>query len=584
VRGRGDPGDVLAGLAQALFARVGATPSGPPLALLDRARPVAVPLPEGVDLDGPALLGRAHEALLDRAARRRGGVFYTPPPVARALVVVAGGQEPGRVCDPAAGGGSFLLAAADHAESLGADPGTIVAERTYGIDVDPLAVAVAEAALVLWATSRGAPRARPAVVVADTLQTGLDAWRPAARPFDLVVGNPPFQGQLARETARSGTTREALRSRLGPVAQGYADTASLFLVVACRMTRPGGRVALVLPESILAARDAGPMRADVRERAAITGIWYPGVPVFGAGVRVCAPVLDVAVEQGAVDRWVDAGARPTSRLAPHETTRRLAGDAGRSWAPLVADLGGVPPVDIDSGATLASIATTTAGFRDQYYGIEPFVGEGSTASRRWAPLVTSGAIDPLRCSWGHRPTRFAGRSWARPVVDLDALAEAQPAVARWATGLARPKVLVAAQTRVVEACIDEQGDAYPSVPVIAVLPRADGGRRATPAHLAAVLLAPPVSAWAAGEVAGAALADGALKLSARLLLAIPLPSGEDEWDEAAAAIAGASVAATAGDRDAWSSLLDRAARIMVAAYGSGEAVWSWWRARRPDWR
>jgi hypothetical protein len=170
------------------------------------------------------------------------------------------------------------------------------------------------------------------------------------------------------------------------------------------------------------------------------------------------------------------------------------------------------------------------------------------------------------------------------VVDLDALAEAQPAVARWATGLARPKVLVAAQTRVVEACIDEQGDAYPSVPVIAVLPRADGGRRATPAHLAAVLLAPPVSAWAAGEVAGAALADGALKLSARLLLTIPLPSGEDEWDEAAAAIAGASVAATAGDRDAWSSLLDRAARIMVAAYGSGEAVWSWWRARRPDWR
>lgn len=575
---------MLAGLARALFARAATTPSGPPLALLDRARPVAVPLPGGTEVDGPALLGRAHEALLDRATRRRHGVFYTPAPVARALVGAAGGREPGRVCDPAAGGGAFLLAAADHAESLGADPGAVIAQRTYGIDLDPLAVAVAEAALVLWATIRGAPRARPALAVADALRTGLHAWRPTARPFDLVVGNPPFQGQLARGTARSGPTREALRASLGPVAHGYVDTASLFLVLACRMTRPGGRVALVLPESILAARDAGPTRAEVRSRAAITGIWTPGVPVFDAGVRVCAPVLEVAAEQGPVDRWVGAGVTPSPRLGRDDAVRRLGGDAGRSWAPLVADLQGVPPVDLGPGATLASIATATAGFRAQYYGIRPFVGEASSASHRSAPLVTSGAIDPLRCSWGHRPTRFAGRSWERPVVDLDALGEAEAAVARWAAGLARPKVLVATQTRVVEACIDERGDAYPSVPVIAVLPRIDGGGRATPAHLAAVLLAPSVSAWVTREVGGAALAAGALKLSARLVLTIPLPSGEDEWDDAAAAVAGATRAAAAGDRDAWSSLLDRAARTMVAAYGGGDDVWSWWRARRPDWR
>jgi hypothetical protein len=576
---------VLGGLALALLARAGVAPSGPRLALLDRPGPRPVRLPDGLEAEGPWVLGRAHEALLARDVRRRDGVFYTPASVARSLVAVAtGGRAPGRVCDPSVGGGAFLLAAAEQAEASGADPGVVVAERLHGIDVDPLAVEVAEVALALWASARGAPRARPSLVVADALRTGLEAWGPAAAPFDLVIGNPPFQGQLARETARSGVDREALRARLGAVAAGYVDSASLFLVLACHMTRPGGRVALVLPESTLAARDAGPARAEVRARAALTGIWRPCEPVFDAGVRVCAPVLEVGGAQGPVDRWIGATARPAPGLDTAEAARRLGDDPARPWAPLLAELRGLPPVDLGGGELLGSIATATAGFRDQYYGIKPFVGEDSAVSLRAAPLVTSGAIDPLRCSWGERPTRFGGRSWSRPVVDLDALVASEPAVARWAEDLARPKVLVAAQTRVVEPVVDAAGDAYPSVPVVAVLPRPGGGSRATPAHLAAVLLAPPVSAWVAAEAGGAALAAEALRPSARLLAGVPLPGGIDDWDEAAEAVVGASRAAAVGDRDGWSSLLDGAAMAMTAAYGSGHEVWVWWRARRPGWR
>ena len=52
------------------------------------------------------------------------------------------------------------------------------------------------------------------------------------------------------------------------------------------------------------------------------------------------------------------------------------------------------------------IATATAGFRDQFYGLIPFVRDGPAD----APLVTSGLLDPGRSAWGERPARFGGLS------------------------------------------------------------------------------------------------------------------------------------------------------------------------------
>ena len=78
---------------------------------------------------------------------------------------------------------------------------------------------------------------------------------PADR-FDVVVGNPPYLSQLAAATTRGGASRHGG----GP----YADAAVEFLALAVRLARPdGGRIGLVLPQSILASRDAAPVRAEV---------------------------------------------------------------------------------------------------------------------------------------------------------------------------------------------------------------------------------------------------------------------------------------------------------------------------------
>src|SRR5690606_20835887 len=117
------------------------------------------------------------------------------------------------VVDPACGGGALLLAAGRRLVAVGASPAVVARELLWGADLDPLAVAVTETAIALW--SGGTPPAPGHVVVGDTLRRGRDVWPDMpGQGFDAVVGNPPFQGQLARKTARQPGDPE-LRARFG---------------------------------------------------------------------------------------------------------------------------------------------------------------------------------------------------------------------------------------------------------------------------------------------------------------------------------------------------------------------------------
>ena len=549
--------------------------------------------------------GRAYELGLDAARRHAEGVFYTPPDVARGLLVLAVEGErldpPRRplVCDPTCGAGAFLVVAADLLEATGHDPRVIVEDLIWGADVDADAIAVARSMLEKWAADRQVDAEPRHLVVGDTLLDGQGAWPdPPEAGFDVVVGNPPFQSQLATTTARSAERAALVRQRLGVVAAPYTDSAALFLVVACRMAVPGGRVVMIVPESLLAARDAAPARAAVLVEASIVGLWWAGEPVFAADVRVCAPVLEVGARRpGRVRRWRGRTFEPVvsadaanSSLQP--VTAVSAGEA--SWSPLLAALRGTPSVVLGEhpGATaLESMATSTAGFRDQYYGVAPHVFEwerdGPEGTERAVDphpirLITAGLIDPLHCRWGAASTRFAKVDWHAPVVDLDGLDSADPRLAAWAVDRLVPKVVVAAQTRVVEAAVDLDGSWWPSVPTIAVVPRS--GELADLWRIAAVLTAPPVSAWALNHFGGSALSSDAVKLSARQVLAIPLPGDAGAWAAGAEAVAAAQGAADRADADGWKLALVESGDAMTRAYGAGDDVREWWQQRLPDWR
>ena len=452
--------------------------------------------------------------------------------MAAALVDIAfdGAERWPTVCDPACGDGVFLLAAATALERRGAPRDHIARHLLWGCDIDAGAVQATRRAVQVWS----------GVDPGDHVVTG-DGLTLAARwcgRFDAVVGNPPFLYQLERASMR----RDALPADLEVHARPYTDTAWLFLLVARTLLRDGGRAVLVQPHSILAARDAAPIREELSDDLA--GLWWCDDELFDATVRVCAPVLGRATHD--VTRWTGRDATPIAG----------ADRPSSSWAPLVPT--SAPIVDLCGTSTLAALATATAGFRDEYYGLIPAVVDRCEGDDPL--LVTSGLVDVNAMRWGTRPTRFARRRFEHPRVELGRL---DGPVARWVHQRLEPKVVVATQTKVVEAAVDLHGRWVPSTPVIAVhAPDADLWR------VAAVLSAPAVSAWALAHTAGTALAPDAIKLSARQVLTIPLPPDEAAWARGADALADGDPLAAGAE--------------MGDAYGVDDGVLRWWAGRLPQ--
>lgn len=238
----------------------------------------------------------------------------------------------------------------------------------------------------------------------------------------------------------------------------------------------------------------------------------------------------------------------------------------------MADLLGAPLVTPTTRGTLAEVATATAGFRDEYYAVTAHLVEAPDGDR--PRLVTVGMIDPMHDRWGSAPFRIAHEPWEHPRVDMDALADDAPRIASWVHDRLEPKVLVATQTKVVEAVVDLDGDMVPSTPVVAV----HCGRDRL-WHLAAALVSPVTSAVAFARVAGAALSSQTIKLSAKQVLALPLPPEGSSWDAGARAARAASTAATPEERH---ERLEALGRAMNEAYEvDDEQLLAWWLERQP---
>ena len=560
---------VVAGVAVALSRAL--TVELPALALLSRwGPPVEIDLAK--HLATPWLLGTVDESLLDPARRRAGGSFYTPAAMATAVVGWALDDLPSDepvVCDPATGGGAFLLAAGEALAARGIPPIDVVGECLVGADIDPVAAAVTEASLALWCGGGAVPR----VLVGDALSLDPGDW--PARPH-VVVGNPPFLNQLGRATARPTSQAAALRGRLGAAARGYVDTAVLFLVAATRLVRPGGTVALVLPQSFLATRDAATARADVLVDAALELLWLPSDAVFDAAVRVCVPVLRRGgARRATLAVWAGLPPVPSHHVEVDADELR----AAPTWSHLAVSAAEVPDCRPTVAGTLGAWARVHADFRQQYYGVVPFVVDDPTGvldDAAFPRLVTCGLVDPATCRWGRRPTRHHRRRWEAPRVDLARL-EAHSDLGPWARARLVPKIVVATQTRVVEAAVDVDGAWLPSTPLVSVV--APGERLW---HVAAVLLSPVVSAWALRTWGGAALAADAVKLGAAQVRAIPVPAAGGGWDSAAEAVRRASISDDEAERRRW---LLSAADASCRAYGvEPSALCDWWSARLPGGR
>jgi hypothetical protein len=208
-----------------------------------------------------------------------------------------GGVRDGRVLDPCAGAGAFLVAAARAG-----------LRDLHGLDLDAEALGVARRALTLCGTSATLRRA-------DALRFS------PSQPADLIVSNPPY-GRLA-----DPLEREAILELFPALRGAEIDRYAAFMLRALQLVRPSGAAALLVPDTWMFLARAGAFRRELLAQAEVAAIVDFGKPFASAkDTRVHAVVV---VRRPAQVRrtFVARGDLALAEVEPGE----LARSAARGW-------------------------------------------------------------------------------------------------------------------------------------------------------------------------------------------------------------------------------------------------------------
>jgi type I restriction enzyme M protein len=220
-------------------------------------------------------IGEAFEVFVGPAVRGEEGQFFTPRNVVQMMVAIID-PEPGElIVDPACGSGGFLIVALEHVwRKLEAEARTkrwsqVTLERKKrelatrcirGIDKDGFLVRLAKAYMAIIGDGRGGLFCEDGLASPEHWDD--DARRAVTlKSFHVVLTNPPFgskirvtgatklaQYDLARKW-KAPRTENADWERTGGFQSDQAPQI-LFIERCIQLLRRGGRLAIVLPESI----------------------------------------------------------------------------------------------------------------------------------------------------------------------------------------------------------------------------------------------------------------------------------------------------------------------------------------------
>lgn len=534
-------------------------------------------------------LERIYEALLLRDAsaigstRARLGAVYTPRPLALTLTRdawtrLAPASRP-LILDPSCGSGRFLLASVDVAAANHAPLPLL-----HAFDIDPCAIFITRALLhthpLLASDSDNASTISTRISWCDGLTT------PPSDTFHLVLGNPPFLNQLDRNSARAASHARALNAATHGVIKGYADTASAFLHRALTLTAPAGITCMIQPLSVLATRDSRPLRAWCSRTATLESIWVGDTHAFAASVHACALTLrkhDHAQHPRTRDPLTSSLSITLSRGVPPRNVARVRATPTTRWSVLAARACGVPNLRLDPRLpTLRTWLDATADFRDVYYALRDLIVDAPNppSNSNLIPILNTGLIELAATHWGRTPARMYRARWLRPAFDL-AQAQQHPFLARVLPLRLRPKIILATQTRIIEAFVDHLGTWMPTTPLISLTPRDNAPDLDT---IAAALCSPVATLVAARRTFGTSMSPRAIKLAAREVLDLPIPIDPARLAPAAASLRQAALAHANADLAGYDAALHAYAHHAVAAYAltprDQDLTLAWWHARR----
>lgn len=182
----------------------------------------------------------------DQTSQKLRGGYYTPPDLASFLVRWIGEIHPKHVLEPSCGDGVFFAALGDSNHLRAVD--------VVGFEIDP------EEASKARAKASDAGLKSACVHSDDFLKWALARLEDGGRPFDAVLGNPPFVRYQYLPPNFQLYAERIFRELEVPFTK-HTNAWVPFILASVAMLRPGGRLAMVVPSEIIHVTHAQGLRS-----------------------------------------------------------------------------------------------------------------------------------------------------------------------------------------------------------------------------------------------------------------------------------------------------------------------------------
>ncbi len=210
-------------------------------------------------------IGDAFETFVGSESKGNAGQFFTPRSVT-SLLVTALDPKPGEtVLDPACGAGGFLTSVCAHLAQKGLSPSQLafeVSRNFYGIDKDSSLAKLARAHAALL--TGGHPKIICGDSIAMTNGNGGVLKHLPVGGVDIILTNPPFGVRIVAANQEVLQSFKLARKWIFDKATGRLSPSTefqknvppqvLFVERCLSLLKPGGRLGMVVPESLLSSK------------------------------------------------------------------------------------------------------------------------------------------------------------------------------------------------------------------------------------------------------------------------------------------------------------------------------------------
>jgi methylase of polypeptide subunit release factors len=458
----------------------------------------------------PELLGRVYEHLLGleqtgarSTARKRTASFYTPYEIVNYMVgeallahfkelhpdqdfeqrlrhLLLSQDEPHllteaeaadlieaiarlKILDPACGSGAFLLGVLqkladiwlklDPHCNLGQVKRYLAENCLYGVDIQPAAVQIVR--LRLW-LAQTPPESPPAVhLAAANILLDDEPLQPLlARPFDIIIGNPPYiNTNELKEMA-------PIYRRRYTTAYGSYDIYILFFERLKALARPGGLIALLTSNKYLIADYGLKARAFILKNFTLHKLLDLADchRIFaGAQISPCItlvqnqPPLPQAQLELALLKDDDIGRLPAIEFEKRSINKLASGNKQIFELRLAPDNQQLVDKLLAQSLALGQVAEVRTGVMGfAYWSMAEFIHDGPV--ERGLRIATNGFIEPYLFRWNKR-VKLYRRYFYQPYLDIENCPLNEPTKRLFQ----QPKLMIRGVARQLSAQLDDEG-------------------------------------------------------------------------------------------------------------------------------